>query len=239
MSKYDTGLELINNIMKQNEIIDNNEGVLSVADLINIMDERFKEFWDLFYGNGNGTLSKIKRAFSFYYLKGVFPFFHSDCYELKLKGENDSFSLYQEKDDLFDFYYNNVPIKTINSLKDDIYYLFKMMRAYDDYGVYLTYDPESRTEKSFRYGEFCGSIIFYPYKKCDCYLTFSNIDRSYQQANWSNNRMPLSSLLDLYSKEIIKRIPVDVNKVENDDLFKKAYFESKSFDMPKNYTYVK
>ena len=63
MSKYDKGIQLINDILEKKEIIDNDEGILSVAALINIMNKKFDEFWKSFYSKD--TLLLIEKGYAY------------------------------------------------------------------------------------------------------------------------------------------------------------------------------
>lgn len=245
MSKYDKGIQLINDILEKKEIIDNDEGILSVAALINIMNKKFDEFWKSFYSKD--TLLLIEKGYAYVPeasgLCKIIPFFQDDLYELYFNGRWSShhFSIYQEKDCNCFYYLKNDWDSVIKRLQDKIPFFFYMMREYNDYGKYLNWNYEKKepnlTSVSFNYSGFSGQINFHSNCCSDCFLTFTDIDSKYQKAHWSDNRLPLYDVLKNNASEIIKRIPVDVNKIGEEELFKKAYIESKSYDIPKKYIY--
>ncbi len=248
MNKYNYGKDLIDRILKLPEIGDNDEGIISVDELCNLMNNHFKEYLTYFYKPNDSFFRVFDEAgIPYSYLDSNAHYggnysTHSD-FDIDIDTGHKKYYFYQEYDsDKFyfsqsQFNYNEISkqLPIISPVISDMFRVMKQCYPYKDYlTTELLCSPTDHVLEYFGYYDFSGNIKFNS-DGCFYSLSFSNISEFYQKAAWEDSRTPLKVLLNNAQGGIIKRIPIDVNELSDDNLLKIVYFDSKSLDNPVNH----
>ena len=234
-TKYDNAMEAINNILAKDPIIDDDNGIISVYDLCELMNSEFKEYLQAFYGNHdslNTTLYQSGFCRRLEFVKPM-PYFSQDFYRIEIEIGGLLYYFYQEKgsdvfyfsDDQFDEEKLSIFYKHIEPVITKMFKLMRKCEAYSD--ELMPYYSDSLA--SFAYEVFNVEINLtedgFNYN-----FYFSDIESFYQNVLWSDKREPLSKLIGRLQEDLVKRIPIDVNSLNDSNLLKKAYNDSKTLD---------